>query len=396
VALAPEDVRNDVPPAAAPLDPVSQSEHPAAPLLQSRAILRDLFIVAAVGAGIWVTHRLGRIVLVLILALFFAYVIAPLVELAQTSFSLKGRSRHLPRGLAIAVVYLLLAAGAWGGAAILWPTAAQQLDDAIVSVPKYTESFRLWERGWTRYYERLRIPLELRHSIDQSVLGASDAAVVYARGSLLAVIGALSDIPWLILVPVLAFLLLKDAAGIRRTVLTALPHRIQLRSHRLFEELNATLAAYVRAQLIACTLVGTLCGVGFALLGNPYAILLGVLAALMEFIPVIGPLVVAAVAVPIAWMDGPALAIWTAVFLAVLRVVEDYVIYPHLIGRDIDLHPMVVILAVLAGVELGGIAGIFIAIPIVALVTVIGRHWLEWRGRDAEGRIAAAAQVAEP
>jgi AI-2E family transporter len=80
---------------------------------------------------------------------------------------------------------------------------------------------------------------------------------------------------------------------------------------------------------------------------------------------------------------------------AILRVVEDYVIYPHLIGRDIDLHPLVVILAVLAGVELGGIAGIFIAIPIVALVTVVGRHWLEWRGRDAEGRIAAATPVAE-
>jgi predicted PurR-regulated permease PerM len=378
-----------------PGDPVPPSEGAAAPLLQSRAILRDLLIVAAVGAGIWVTHRLGRIVLVLILALFFAYVIAPLVELAQTSFSLKGRSRRLPRGLAIAVVYLILAACAWGGAAILWPAAAQQLDDAIVNVPQYTESFRLWERGWTRYYERLRIPLELRNSIDQSVLGAGDAAIVYARGSLLAVIGALSDIPWLILVPVLAFLLLKDAAGIRRTVLTALPHRIQLRGHRLFEELNATLAAYVRAQLIACTVVGTLCGVGFALLGNPYAILLGVLAAVMEFIPLVGPLVVAAVAVPIAWLHDPMLAVWTAVFLAVLRVVEDYVIYPHLIGRDIDLHPLVVILAVLAGVELGGIAGIFIAIPIVALVTVVGRHWLEWRGRDIEGRIEAAAAVAE-
>jgi predicted PurR-regulated permease PerM len=271
-----------------------------------------------------------------------------------------------------------------------------QLNDAIVSVPKYTESFRAWEHGWTRYYERLRIPLELRHSIDQSVLGAGDAAVAYARGSLLALIGVLSDIPWLVLVPVLAFLLLKDAAGIRRTILTALPHRIQLRGHRLFEELNATLAAYVRAQLIACVVVGTLCGVGFALLGSPYAILLGILAAVLEFVPVIGPLVVAAFAVGIAALHDPMLAIWTAVFLAVLRVVEDYVIYPRLIGRDIDLHPLVVILAVLAGVELDGIAGIFIAVPVVALVTVAGRHWLEWRGRDAESlRIATESAVAE-
>lgn len=57
-------------------------------------------------------------------------------------------------------------------------------------------------------------------------------------------------------------------------------------------------------------------------------------------------------------------------------------IYPRLIGRDIHLHPLVVILAVLAGVELGGMAGIFIAVPVVALVTVVARHWLDWRGRD--------------
>jgi predicted PurR-regulated permease PerM len=366
------------------------------PRSQSRAILRDLLIVAAVGAAIWVAHRLGRIVLVLILSMFLAYVIAPLVELVQHPVSLRGRSRRLPRGAAIAVVYALLAGVIAAGAAILWPGAAQQLDDAIVSVPIYTESFRVWEHGWTRYYERLRIPLELRHSIDQSVLGAGDAAVAYARGSLLALIGVLSDIPWLVLVPVLAFLLLKDAAAIRRTILMALPHAIQLRGHRLFEEMNLTLAAYVRAQLIACVVVGTLCGIGFALLGSPYAILLGVLAAGLEFIPLIGPLVVAVVAVVIAALHDPMLAIWTAVFLTVLRGVQDYVIYPRLIGRNIHLHPLVVILAVLAGVELDGIAGIFIAVPVVALITVVGRHWLEWRGRDVESLpIVPAAAVAE-
>ena len=362
-----------------------------APVSQSRAIVRDLLIVAAVGAAIWVAHRLGRIVLVLVLAMFFAYVIAPLVDLAQRPLAFK--SRRLPRGVAIAVVYLLLSGGLAAGGAVLWPSAAAQIDEAIASGPGYTESFRVWERGWTRYYERLRIPVELRHSIDQSVLGAGDAAVAYARGSLLALIGLLSDLPWLVLVPVLSFFMLKDAAAIRRTALTALPHRVQLRGHLLFEELNATLAAYVRAQLIACVVVGTLSGIGFALLGNPYAVLLGVLAAVLEFIPMIGPLAVACVAVVIAALHAPMLAVWTAVFLTVLRVVEDYVIYPRLIGRDIHLHPLVVILAVLAGVELDGIAGIFIAVPVVALVTVAGRHWLEWRGRDADIEAVGAAPV---
>jgi predicted PurR-regulated permease PerM len=354
---------------------------------QSRAILRDLLIVASVGAAIWVAHRLGRIVLVLVLAMFFAYVIAPLVELLQHPVSVRERSLRLSRGVAIAVIYLVLAGGIAAVTAVLWPSAAGQIDHAIANAPRYTESFRVWERGWTRYYERLRIPLELRHSIDESVLGAGDAAVAYARGSLLALIGVLSDVPWLVLVPVLAFLMLKDAAAIRRTLLLALPHRIQLRGHRLFEELNATLAAYVRAQLIACVVVGGLSGIGFALLGNPYAVLLGVMASVLEFIPLIGPMVVAVVAVVIAALHDPVLAVWTAAFLTVLRVVEDYVIYPRLIGRDIHLHPLVVILAVLAGVELDGIAGIFIAVPVVAVATVAGRHWLEWRGRDAEAEL---------
>jgi predicted PurR-regulated permease PerM len=266
------------------------------PLAQSRALLRDLLLVAAVGASVWVAHRLGRIVLVLVLAMFFAYVIAPLVDLVQRPVALRGRVLHLTRGAAIAVVYLVLAGAAGAGTTALWPSATRQLNEAIASAPMYTEEFRVWEHGWTRYYERLRIPLELRHSIDESVLGAGDAAVGYAHGALLALFGVLSDIPWLMLVPVLAFLLLKDAAAIRRTLVLALPHRVRLRGHRLFEELNATLASYVRAQLIACVIVGTLCGIGLAALGNPYAILLGILAAVCEFVPLIGPIVVATVA----------------------------------------------------------------------------------------------------
>jgi len=361
-------------------------------LSPSRALLRGLLAVVGVGSAIWMLQRLERIVLVLIVAMFVAYVIAPLVTLAQHSVHLRGRSRCLPRGAAVAVVYLLLSGIIAGGGAILWPSAAQQLDDAIATVPAYTESFHVWERGWTRYYARLRMPLELRHSIDQSVVGAGDAAVGYARGSLGTALGLLSDIPWLLLVPIFAFFLLKDATAIRRAIVTALPHRIQLRGHRLFEELNATLTAYVRAQLIACVLVGTLCGIGFALLGSPYPILLGILAATLEFIPLVGPLVLAAIAIGIAALHDPMLAVWTTVFLAVIRGVEDYVIYPRLIVRTIHLHPLVIILAVLAGVELGGVAGIFIAVPIVALVTVAVRHWLEWRERDAEGLTPAAVQ----
>jgi predicted PurR-regulated permease PerM len=99
---------------------------------------------------------------------------------------------------------------------------------------------------------------------------------------------------------------------------------------------------------------------------------------------------VAVVAVVIAALHDPMLAVWTSVFLTALRVVQDYVIYPRLIGRDIHLHPLVVILAVLGGAELDGIAGVFIAVPLVALTTVAARHWLKWLGNGAEAAAEAS------
>jgi predicted PurR-regulated permease PerM len=155
-----------------------------------------------------------------------------------------------------------------------------------------------------------------------------------------------------------------------------------LRGHRLFEELNATLVAYIRAQLLACVLIGTLCGVGFAVLGVPYPVLLGVLAGVLEFIPLVGPLLLATFAAIVGALHAPILAVWAVGFLAVLRLVEDYVIYPRLIRRSIHLHPVAVIVAVLAGAELDGVAGVFLAVPVVAIGSVAFRHWLEWRSGD--------------
>jgi predicted PurR-regulated permease PerM len=234
----------------------------------------------------------------------------------------------------------------------------------------------------------LRIPRELRRRIDQSALAAGEGTVRSIQESLLVVVGALSYVPWLLLIPILAFFLLKDAPTLRRTFIRALPHHGQLRGHRLFEELNATLAAYTRAQLLACGLVGILCGVGFAILGIPYPVVLGVLAGVLEFIPLLGPLVLAVVAATIGALHAPMLAVWAIGFLGVLRLIEDYVIYPRLIRRGIHVHPLAVILAVLAGAELGGIAGMFLAVPAAAIASVLYRHWVDWRRNDADDTIA--------
>jgi predicted PurR-regulated permease PerM len=358
------------------------AERSAATASPTRVVLQTLLIVLTVATGIWTLHRLQRVVLLLILAVFFAYLIAPLVEFAQRPIRVAGRERRLSRGLAIGIIYLTILVTTGTGMAILLPRVTQQIGEAVSEAPAYANSLRAWEQRWARYYERSNLPTEVRQSLDRSVLGAGDAAIEYARGTLLVLVGALAYLPWLVLVPVLAFFLLKDADTLRRTALKALPHRFQLRAHRFLEDLNATLAAYIRAQLLACVLVGSLCGIGFAVLGVPYPMLLGILSGILEFIPLVGPLAVAVITSVIAVLQSPSLMFLVIGFLALLRVVEDYVIYPRLIGRGIHLHPLAVVIAVLAGAELGGIAGIFIAVPAVAVASVAARHWLEWRGEE--------------
>jgi predicted PurR-regulated permease PerM len=105
-----------------------------------------------------------------------------------------------------------------------------------------------------------------------------------------------------------------------------------------------------------------------------------VLAGLLEFIPLVGPLVVALGTGLVAGVHSTGQAVAVLLFLGTLRLVQDYVVFPRLVRRGIHMHPLGVILAILCGAELAGIAGIFLAIPVVAVLSVSYRHWLEHRG----------------
>ena len=169
--------------------------------------------------------------------------------------------------------------------------------------------------------------------------------------------------------------------------------RIRWRGDEFFQDVNSTLAAYIRAQLIACLIIGSVCTLGFAVIGVRYALVLGVVAGLLEFIPLLGPLVVAVVAATVAGFDSVTEAFVVLAFLGALRITQDYFLYPRIIGSGIHLHPLAVILAILAGHEIAGVAGIFLAIPVIAVLTVTYRHWLEHRG--STGLVAELLRPAE-
>src|SRR5215213_8124834 len=356
--------------------------------LASRTLLWIAFLILVLNfmfaAAIWIVYAMTGILLVIVLAIFFAYLIAPLVELVRRPFNARGRERVMPRGPAIGVVYIVIFGSIGIGAWVLTPRLGAQMAQIAQQAPDYVTNAKKRAERLNNVLEELNVPRSWRESANSYVTGEGFSSAL----------NVLVFLPYIVLIPILAFFFLKDADSFRQSALMMLPQgRIRWRGDELFQDINSTLAAYIRAQLTSCLIIGTICTVGFAVFDVRYALVLGVVAGLLEFIPLLGPLVVAIVAATVAGFDSGTKAVAVLVFLGVLRIVQDYVLYPRIIGSGIHLHPLAVILAILAGHELAGVAGIFLAIPVIAVLTVTYRHWLEHRG--SAGLVAELLRPAE-
>ncbi len=341
-----------------------------------------LLVVGLVASGLWALYRLKSLVLLLTMAALFAYIVAPLVHLVERPVRLAGRRRQLPRGLAIAVVYLALGGCVTIAAVLLLPIASEQAHDMIARAPSYAQSIAAWEHGWSREYERLRIPVGLRHSIDESMTSMGEAAFESTRATIVALVVAV--LPWMILIPVLAFFLLKDASALRRLVVTgvtaprsiARPPAVR-RSQRDARGVHARAIARVSPGRERLRALGSrrsafrtpCCSASWP--GPSSSFLWS------------DPLVVAVAATIVGALHAPLLAVWALTFLGLVRIVEDYVVFPRLMRRGVRLHPLAVIVAVLAGAALGGIVGMFLAVPIAAVASVLGRHLIGWHSDEA-------------
>lgn len=352
---------------------------------QTRTVLRIILIVLIVLATIWVLVKLTGVILLLILSIFFAYFVYPLVEFLRRPLRFRKREFVMPRTLAIALAYLIIVAVVVAGIYFLAPRLGSQF-------PEFTEQARVYwtavgerTQGWVEYFRHRRMPGPLLDAINRAIPSVIERVSLTASEVLGSMASWLIYIPWLILIPILSFFFLKDAEAFRRSALHMLPKgRWRWRGDEFFQDINSTLAAYIRAQLTACLFIGVVCALGFTLLGLPSPLVLGLLAGFFEFVPLVGPLLIAVVAAVAATLHtGHTFsALIVLIFLAVLRIVQDYIVYPRLIGQGIHLHPLAVIIAILSGAELAGVAGIFLAIPVVAILTVSYRHWLEHKGSE--------------
>ena len=386
-----------------PLSAADNGERPASavepetqwPSSQTRTVLRLVALLLFLSTGLWMLYALQGVILLLVLSMFFAYLIAPLVDLVARPITVAAHRWLIPRAFAIGIVYLVLFALIGVAGYVLLPRLGAQVSEFGRQVPSYVDHARDQLQAWRYFIDPDHFPLAVREAVESAWGRATQAVGDYLSYGFAGLLPLLGYLPWFVLIPILAFFLLKDAEAFRHSILLALPGgRVRGRGAELFEDVNDTLAAYIRAALLGCLLIGVVCTIGFMGIGVPYALLLGVLAGLLEFIPLVGPLVVALGTSLVAGFHSPGQAVAVLVFLGVLRLVQDYVVFPRLVRRGIHMHPLGVILAILCGAELAGIAGIFLAIPIVAVLSVSYRHWLEHRG--SSGLVTDLLNPAEP
>jgi len=377
------------------LDQSAPKETAVAAWVQTRVVLRIIVLLLAVAALLWIIYKLTTVLLLLVLSIFFAYLVAPLVDLVERPIRIGGRERKMPRGLAIGVVYLFLFTVVGAGIYFLMPQFAAQFPEFKQQATAYYKTITTTSDRINQYFMQHRMPEGVVKAVNNTVLGLIEKGGEIASAAFERMLGMIIFLPWLVLIPILAFFLLKDADSFRRSALAMLPRgRLRWRGDELFQDINSTLAAYIRAQLTACVLIGAICSIGFALIGLPSPLVLGLIAGMLEFVPLVGPLVVAILVALLALLhSGLGMAFVVLLFLGVLRVVQDYVIYPRIIGQGIHLHPLAVILAILAGAEIAGVAGIFLAIPAIAILTVSYRHWLEHRGSETLAEVLEEAVV---
>jgi predicted PurR-regulated permease PerM len=184
-------------------------------------------------------------------------------------------------------------------------------------------------------------------------------------------ISVASDLIYLVIIPILAFFFLKDGGTMREHVLDLVaegPRRVLLDD--VMADIHLLLAHYMRALVLLSLAAFTAYAIFFSVMDVPYGILLAALACLLEFIPMLGPLTASLAIVLVAAVTGSNVPI-IIVFLVAFRMFQDYILSPHLMGKGVELNPLLVLFGVFAGAEVAGIPGTFLSVPVLALVRIL-------------------------
>jgi len=326
-----------------------------------RVLVTTLFF--ALGLGFLYIAR--RTLIAFLFAIFFAYLVDPAVS------SLQKWTRG--RGFAIAIIYLLFV--------ILLSTLF-----FFVGPRTAREARRLGET-WPSIIERVNTG-DLAHQIGQERGWSgettqllqrimSDPRLVSVAQEVGLRVADVAKQAWLlVVVPILAIFFLKDGRGFSEVGISLVQSRPQREFLQdVLADLNEMLAHFIRAQLELAALSLVVYVSFMAATRVPYALVLGTAGGMMEFIPVVGPLVAGVVILAVALLLSYPHWLVLLAFLIAWRLIQDYVVSPRIMGKSMELHPLAAIFGVLAGAEIAGVLGVYLSIPVMASLRIVWRRW---------------------
>jgi predicted PurR-regulated permease PerM len=309
-----------------------------------------------------------------LILVFVALVIAATIR--PMAYAL--RHRGVPKALAVLLIYLGILGVIAGLFVLVIPALVNQGGALIRSLPQvYASLVASLEKN----------PIEVIRTLPQQLpTGAQLASQLQALsgvvlpGALGIGMGVLAFLAEMVSIIVLSIYLMLDQSRLERFWLSLAPTARRPELLAIWREIESCLGGYVRGELLLMTSIGVLASLGYLLIGLPYPLALGVLAGLLEFVPMVGPILGAIPAIIVALSISPQAALLVLVYSIVIQVVENNILVPRLMGRSVGVSPVIVILAVFTFSSLLGITGAFLAIPLAAILQVLMDHLIVHAG----------------
>lgn len=321
-------------------------------------------IVVAIVLGVLFT--LKSLFVPLLISLFIAMILRPLV----TYFESKGFSQTK----IIVSIYSSFFIVTTFGFFIILPMISAQLSDFTTKLPIYMtrlEEYAIFLQTYINskisFIDFSNFIQDFKDSFTQNISGLSTYLTSYISN-------IMNLLTYAMLVPFFSFFILKDMHLMNKTLLHYVPNRYFEVFVLLFNKIGNSIQLYIRGQLIDASFVGIMTAIGLSIIGFPFALLVGLIAGIGNFVPYFGPILGAIPAVLIIlvtpeWATGTGVLSVIAVFM-IVQAIETIFVYPVAVGNSVNIHPLIIIFALLVGGELAGILGMIVVIPLVAIIKV--------------------------
>jgi predicted PurR-regulated permease PerM len=344
-----------------------------------------------------VLYWMGSVLLTLGISMVIAYVLLPPARLLERGMPWRRRRPDLSRIIAIALIFLA-GLGAFIGTLILViPPTIRQGRRFVESFPDFFNSARITVESWIAAYSD-QISQDLRDRAEEilanvgGILG--DAAWNVVTQTLGIISGSFALVIGLATAPVLIFYLMKDSEPIQSSLYVPFPSALRPYLRDIMGIVNRTLGGYIRGQLTLGLVVGVIVAVGLLLMGVPFAIILGIVAAITELIPIIGPWIGGAAGVLVTLATAPDKVLWVILLYLVVQLAENAILVPRIQADSLKMHPIAVILVITIGSQYFGLWGIILGPPLVAMIKeVIVYLAAEWNRPPLAEAVAVAGET---